>query len=76
MNFGENLRALRKSHNLTRQQVADVIGVTIRALTFYETGDREPNLTQLCQLADFFGATLDELVGRTTPATDSPPSEP
>ena len=63
--LGERLRALRKSMNLKRDDVASAIGVTPRAITFYETGDKKPTLDTAIKLADFFDVSLDYLVGRS-----------
>ena len=62
--LGPRIRELRKSHGLKAEQVADILGVKRRTLTNYETGRREPNVNQLIALADYFGVTLDYLVGR------------
>lgn len=63
--FGERLRNIRKARNLTAEQVAQVLGVTRRAIVNYESGRREPTIDQLIQLADFFNVSLDYLVGRS-----------
>jgi len=63
--FGERLRELRKKHNVKQKHLAEYIGVSERALRWYESGNREPTIAQLIQLADYFDVTLDYLVGRT-----------
>ena len=35
----------------------------------YETGRAEPSIANLCKLADFFGISIDELVGHIQPGT-------
>ena len=62
--LGPRIRELRKSYGVKAEQLADILGVKRRALTNYETGRREPNVNQLIALADYFGVTLDYLVGR------------
>ena len=59
------LLELRKSKNLLQREVAFACGLTTAAYGSYEKGDREPTLKTLCKLADFFGVTVDELLGRT-----------
>lgn len=56
---------LRKSKNLLQREVAFACGLTTAAYGSYEKGDREPTLETLCKLADFFGVSVDELLGRT-----------
>lgn len=59
------LLELRKSKNLLQREVAFACGITTAAYGSYEKGDREPTLETLSRLADFFGVTVDELLGRT-----------
>lgn len=64
MTFSENLLALRKEKGLKQTEVAKAIGVGLRAYQHYEYGEREPQLSTLIKLADFYDISLDELVGR------------
>lgn len=59
------LLELRKSKNLLQREVAFACGITTAAYGSYEKGDREPTLEKLSRLADFFGVSVDELLGRT-----------
>ena len=59
------LLELRKSKNLLQREVAFACGITTAAYGSYEKGDREPTLETLSKLADFFGVTVDGLLGRT-----------
>ena len=43
------------------------LGITVRAYRYYEEGKRYPDFQGLIALADYFGVTLDDLVGRTAP---------
>lgn len=61
----ENLKLLRKRINLTQKEVADAVGITFQTYSYYETGRTNPTPEMLCKLADFFGVTVDELLGRT-----------
>ncbi|MCC5468184.1 helix-turn-helix domain-containing protein [Pelosinus baikalensis] len=65
MNFSSRLKALRQRNKVSQQELADLLGISTRAWRFYESGDREPNLTGLIALADFFNVSLDYLVGRS-----------
>ncbi len=67
MNFHESLRQNRIFQNFTRQQIADLLGVSLRTYQTYETGTREPSLITLIKLADYYGVSLDSLVGREFP---------
>ena len=61
------LRELRESRNLSQQTIADSIGCSSVTYSRYETGQREPSLDMLVELAKFFNVSVDYLVGRTSP---------
>ena len=60
----EKLLFLREQLNVTQKAVADYIGLSRQAYAHYEFGDRYPDLKTLCKLADFFGVSVDYLLGR------------
>ena len=62
MKFHENLLRLRAEHKLTQQQVADGAGLSLRGYQNYERGLREPGLSALGGLADFYGLSVDVLI--------------
>ena len=64
MTFHENLLRLRKERDLTQPQVAEGAGLSLRGYQNYERGLREPSLSALISLADFYDISLDELVWR------------
>lgn len=59
-----NLKNLRKQRKLTQSDLAEIIGVSQVTMGRYETGEREMPYETLFQLADFFGVTIDEILGR------------
>ena len=63
--FSERLQELRKEKNATKEDLAAHLGITVRAYRYYEEGKRYPDFQGLIALADYFGVTLDDLVGRT-----------
>lgn len=62
-NFAENLKRLRQSSNIGQVELAKQIGVSKGIISLWENGLREPTLSSLIALADFFNVSLDELVG-------------
>ena len=64
-NFGEHLKNLRKSKDLTQKQVANTIGISERGFQRYELNERKPTYDILIAIADFFDVSLDYLVGRS-----------
>ena len=63
--FKEHLRTIRKNKGYTQRQVANGCGVTERNYQYYESGEREPSMSTLIALADYFDVSLDYLCGRT-----------
>lgn len=59
MSWNKRMRDLRIDHELTKEQLAKLIGVSSRTITRYERGEAEPNLNVLIQLAIVFGVTTD-----------------
>ena len=64
MTFPEHLLLLRRAHGLKQTELAEKIGLSWKGYQNYELGLREPKLSTLIALADFYGVTLDQLVGR------------
>ncbi|MCL2698454.1 MAG: helix-turn-helix domain-containing protein [Oscillospiraceae bacterium] len=63
--FGENLKKLRKDKNLTQKQLGEAVGGSQRGIQNNELGVRKPSYDLLISLADYFGVSVDYLVGRT-----------
>lgn len=61
--LSDNIRAFRKSHSLTQQQLADALGVTVGAVYKWEANLSSPDLSLLVELADFFDTSVDVLLG-------------
>lgn len=59
-----SLRANRASRRLTQQDVADRIGTSKESISNWENGENAINVDALVRLADFYGVSLDALVGR------------
>ena len=53
-----------KAKGLKQTELAKIIGIGWRGYQTYERGEREPTLSTLIALADFYGLSLDELVCR------------
>lgn len=72
----ERLKELRKNAKLNQKQVADILGLTVSAYGNYELGQREPNIESLCKLADYYGVSVDYLIGHVSnPLADRPISD-
>lgn len=58
------LKELRESKGLTQKEVAEIIGYSEISYGRYENGKREPDISTLCKLAEYFNVTVDYLIGR------------
>ena len=67
MTFSEHLLPLRKTKGLSHPDIAAAVGISWRGYQNYELGLREPKLSTLIALADFYSISLDELVCREWP---------
>ena len=60
--FGDRLRRLRKSLDLTQQQVADAVGCTQRSMVYYEKDGKVPPAAITSKMAAFFGVSVEEFL--------------
>lgn len=65
--LGKRISANRKRLKLTQDQLAEQLGVTAQAVSKWENDQSCPDITMLPRLAEIFGITTDELLGRETP---------
>ena len=64
MSFSERLKSLRIECGINQTKLGAEIGVTVKQIQRYESGESEPTLSKLLRLADFFHVPLDYLTGR------------
>lgn len=62
-NFGEILRDLRVSKNLTQPQLAELVGVSKGMISFWENNVNEPKLSNIKTLCLIFDVSADYLLG-------------
>lgn len=60
--FGNYLYSLRKEKHMTQAELADLLGITNKAVSKWETGEAFPETAQLVPLADIFGVSVDDLL--------------
>lgn len=63
--FSERLRELRKERGLKQREMAEICGLKLRSYQDYEYQVSYPSALGLVALADFFGVSLDYLMGRS-----------
>jgi transcriptional regulator with XRE-family HTH domain len=62
MKFAENIRSLRKSKNMTLEELGEVLGKRKSTLSNWENGHRTPKLSELPAIAKFFKVTISQLL--------------
>lgn len=70
MALHDNLKKIREERKLTKKEVCEKTGISERAYLTYEYGEREPKISVIEKLADFYGVTTDYLLGRTDEKPD------
>ena len=68
MTYQRRLRDLREDHDKTQQQIADILGTSQTMYARYERGANELPLRHLLTLADYYGVSVDYLLGRSAEA--------
>ena len=60
--IGLRIRTMRKSRDMTQEDLGNALGQSASSITMYETGRREPDFQTLEALADIFNVPLAYLV--------------
>ena len=68
----KRIRALREDRDLTQQNMADFLWIHQTTYSHYELDKRNVPNEILCQLADFYGVSVDYLLDRTDVSTPYP----
>lgn len=73
--LGKILKSLRDEKGITQDGLANVLNVSRSSVANYETGVREPDIACLEDIADFFGVSVDYLLGRSSLKYKTPDEE-
>ncbi|MCH5303808.1 MAG: helix-turn-helix transcriptional regulator [Ruminococcus sp.] len=66
MNIEQRLFDLRKSKNLSQEELAEKLGVTRQTISKWETGQSTPDFDKIIPLCEIYGISADELlIGKT-----------
>ena len=63
--FASRLKELRKTKGKTQKQMAEFLGLNERTFRQYEAGEVDPPSSKATKLAEYFGVSVDYLLGRT-----------
>ena len=70
MNIGNKIKQLRKRRDLTQEQLAEYLNVSVSAVSQWESGKTLPDISLILPLANFFDVTTDTLFGRCEQAKE------
>ena len=65
LKLAERLHMLRKERGLTQEEAGKEMEISINSYRRYEKNQREPTAPTLVQMADFYGVSVDYLLGRS-----------
>lgn len=64
MKIGEMILKKRQAAGMTQEQLAAQVPCSRTIIAQYEIGLKTPSVSIVARLADVFGCTVDELIGR------------
>jgi len=65
MSIGANIRRLRSEHNLSQKELAQIAGVTDKAVSTWETGKKDPRMGAIEKIASHFGIRKSAIIEDT-----------
>lgn len=75
MNLSEKISYCRKKAGMSQLDLADALGVSRQAVSKWETGESNPDVTKLPQMAALFGVTTDYLLSDEPVEKNAEPAE-
>ena len=62
--IGRKISEFRKVSNMTQMELADRLNISFQAVSNWERGNSMPDISKLPELAELFGISIDELLGK------------
>lgn len=69
-----NLKSLRSAQGLSQRALAEFVQVSQQSINQYENRNTEPDIAVLTRIADYFGVSIDYLVGHDPASGDHIPA--
>lgn len=64
MNLGDNLKRIRKEHNLSQEELTEKLGVSRQSVSKWESKQAYPEMDKVLQLCKMFDLNIDELLNQ------------
>ncbi len=61
----QRIQDLRIDSDLSQKKIGEILHISQRSYSHYETGSRNIPIEMLIRLVDYYDTTIDYLVGRT-----------
>ena len=65
MSIVQNILKIAKEHKINNQQLCKILNTNSSKVYDWKVGKSKPSAEDLCTLSDYFGVSIDYLVGRT-----------
>ena len=62
MPISENIKILRERYDITQKELAEIAGVSNKAISTWEVGSFEPRMGAIQRMADYFGLKKGNLI--------------
>ncbi len=62
MNFGDNLKNIRKAKKISQEELAERLGVSRQSISKWETGENYPSMNNIMCLCDIFHCKINDIV--------------
>ena len=62
MSIGRNIKNLRLKHGLSQKELAEIAGVTDKAVSTWELDKKDPRMGAIQRMADYFGIKKSDII--------------
>lgn len=70
--FNERIYELRKEGGFTQEEIAAELNVSRQTVSNWETGTAQPTIDKAIELANLYGVSMDELIGKNIKIKNKP----
>ena len=63
LSFGEKVRNLREDYDLNQSELAKIVGMSQRKISYIECGRNEPSIEDIVAICSYFEISADYLLG-------------